>query len=480
MEVQRIGPAKWRIPRCGKMRTDGIVYASAEMMETLRSREQEALQQVANVAHLPGIVGPSIAMPDIHWGYGFPIGGVAAFAEPDGVVSPGGIGFDINCGVRLLRTDLTGEDLKPVARNLADSLYASIPSGVGSHRRDLKLSRAELRQVLEKGAAWAVSRGLGRTEDLDHIEERGCLPGADPEAVTERAVERGRDQLGTLGSGNHFCEVQVVDEIYDEAAARAIGLDLGTVTITIHTGSRGLGYQTCEDYLRTMLDASRKYGIELPDKQLCCAPLTSSEGKTYLSAMSAAANYAFCNRQVITHYVREAMEQAFHRGSEELGLSVVYDVCHNIAKLEEHEVDGRSRRVCVHRKGATRAFPAGHPLVPPLYREIGQPVLVPGDMGRYSFVLLGTAGALRETFGSSCHGAGRVMSRHAAAKSARGRHVPREMAEHGIELRAASRRTVVEEISEAYKDVATVVDVVEDAGIGRKVARLRPRIVVKG
>jgi len=480
MEIEQLGPYKWRIPRSGAMRTHGIVYADEVMIQALRTKEKEALEQVANVAHLPGIVGPSIAMPDIHWGYGFPIGGVAAFAEPDGVVSPGGIGFDINCGVRLLRSNLTREDLAPRAKELADRLFREIPSGVGSHRRDLKLSESELRRVLERGAGWAVRHGMGEEADLDHIEERGCLAQADPAMVTARAVERGRDQLGTLGSGNHFCEVQVVEEVHDQEAARALGLDLGSITVTIHTGSRGLGYQTCEDYLRSMLEAARRYRIDLPDKQLCCAPLGSPEGRTYLAAMSAAANFAFCNRQVIAHYVRGAFEVTFGASASELGLAVVYDVCHNIAKFEEHEVDGERRRLCVHRKGATRAFPPGHPLVPEAYREIGQPVLVPGDMGRYSYVLLGTSGALAETFGSSCHGAGRLLSRHAAAKSAAKRHVPREMAERGIELRAASRRTVVEEIPEAYKDVADVVEVVVQAGIGRKVARLRPLVVVKG
>jgi tRNA-splicing ligase RtcB len=462
------------------MRTDGIVYADAEMMRTLLSKEAEALQQVVNVAHLPGIVGPSIAMPDIHWGYGFPIGGVAAFAEPEGVVSPGGIGFDINCGVRLLRTALAREEGEARGKELADALHRNLPSGVGSARKDLQLSTKELRRVLERGAAWAVQAGMGSAEDLAHIEEGGALTSADPEGVTPRALERGRNQLGTLGSGNHFCEVQYVDEVYDAESARAIGLDVGGITISIHTGSRGLGYQTCEDYLKTMLEASKRYGITLPDKQLCAAPLTSPEGKTYLGAMAAAANFAFCNRQVLTHFVRAAFEEIFHDSAEALGISVVYDVCHNIAKFENHLIDGEMRRVCVHRKGATRAFPAGHPLVPEAYRDIGQPVLVPGDMGRYSFVLIGSSAALTETFGSSCHGAGRVMSRHAAKKASAGRRIPRELAERGIHLRADSMRTVVEEIPEAYKDVSQVVDVVEKAGIGRKVARLRPFVVVKG
>ena len=460
------------------MRTDGLVFASASMMEELR-REQ-ALEQVRNVATLPGIVGPSMAMPDIHWGYGFPIGGVAAFDADEGVVSPGGVGYDINCGVRLLRSDLSAAEVRPVLDRLADALFRNVPSGVGSHRRDLKLSLAETRKVLKQGASWAVRQGFGEAVDLEHIEAQGTIPGADPEVVSERAIERGRDQLGTLGSGNHFLEIQQVETIHDEAAAQVLGLFPGQLTVSIHTGSRGLGYQVCDDSLRVMLRASQKYGITLPDRQLCCAPLSSPEARDYLAAMAGAANFAFANRQLITAWVRESFEQVLGKGLTELGLSVIYDVCHNIAKWEIHEVDGQKRRLCVHRKGATRAFPPGHPETPAAYREIGQPVLIPGDMGRYSYVLVGTQGAMRETFGSTCHGAGRLLSRHAAMKQARGHDIIGELARRGILVRAAGRATVAEEIPEAYKDVAEVVEVVAQAGIGKIVARLKPMAVIKG
>jgi len=478
IKIQQIDAWRWRIPREGAMRTDGLVFASAAMMAVLR-REQ-ALEQVRNVATLPGIVGPSMAMPDIHWGYGFPIGGVAAFDAEAGVVSPGGVGYDINCGVRLLRSDLAAEQVRPALERLADALFRNVPSGVGSHRGDLKLSLAETRKVLKQGAAWAVRQGFGEAADLDHIEAQGTIAGADPEAVSERALERGRDQLGTLGSGNHFLEIQKVEVIYDEAAAQVLGLFPGQLTVSIHTGSRGLGYQVCDDSLRTMLKTSQKYGIVLVDRQLCCAPLASPEARDYLAAMAGAANFAFANRQLITAWVRESFEQVLGKGPAELGLSVIYDVCHNIAKWENHEVDGQMRRLCVHRKGATRAFPPGHPETPAAYRSIGQPVLIPGDMGRYSYVLVGTQGAMAETFGSTCHGAGRVLSRHAALKAARGHDVIGELARQGILVRAAGRATVAEEIPEAYKDVAEVVEVVEQAGIGKIVARLKPMAVVKG
>ena len=478
IKVQQIDAWRWRLPREGAMRTDGLVFASASMMEELR-REQ-ALEQVRNVATLPGIVGPSMAMPDIHWGYGFPIGGVAAFDADEGVVSPGGVGYDINCGVRLLRSDLSAAEVRPVLDRLADALFRNVPSGVGSHRRDLKLSLAETRKVLKQGASWAVRQGFGEAVDLEHIEAQGTIPGADPEVVSERAIERGRDQLGTLGSGNHFLEIQQVETIHDEAAAQVLGLFPGQLTVSIHTGSRGLGYQVCDDSLRVMLRASQKYGITLPDRQLCCAPLSSPEARDYLAAMAGAANFAFANRQLITAWVRESFEQVLGKGPADLGLSVIYDVCHNIAKWEIHEVDGQKRRLCVHRKGATRAFPPGHPETPAAYREIGQPVLIPGDMGRYSYVLVGTQGAMRETFGSTCHGAGRLLSRHAAMKQARGHDIIGELARRGILVRAAGRATVAEEIPEAYKDVAEVVEVVAQAGIGKIVARLKPMAVIKG
>ncbi len=478
VKLQRIDDCRWRIPREGAMRTGGLVFASDKMIRALQ--QEQALEQVRNVATLPGIVGPSLAMPDIHWGYGFPIGGVAAFDPDEGVVSPGGVGYDINCGVRLLRSALVAGEVSAHLPALADVLFRNVPSGVGSHRKDLKLMVHEERRVLEQGARWAVAQGFGRVADLDHIEEGGTIPGADPELVSDRALERGRTQLGTLGSGNHFLEIQRVERIFDEDAAAALGLFTDQITVSIHTGSRGLGYQVCDDWLRTMLHASRRFGIELPDKQLCCAPLTSPEGKDYLAAMAAAANFAFANRQLITSWVRQSFEQVLGKGEGALGMSVVYDVCHNIAKWEEHTVDGQKRRLCIHRKGATRAFPPGHPQTPAAYRAVGQPVLIPGDMGRYSYVLVGTPGAMAETFGSTCHGAGRVLSRHAAKRLARGHNIEAELQAQGILVRAAGRATLAEEIPEAYKDVAEVVEIVARAGIGRIVARLRPLAVVKG
>ncbi|HLB37409.1 MAG TPA: RtcB family protein [Gemmatimonadales bacterium] len=474
--VEQVDSFRWRVPRAGGMRTDGLIFADAELMHDLEG--DQCIQQVINVAHLPGIVGPSIAMPDIHWGYGFPIGGVAAFDEHEGVVSPGGVGYDINCGVRLLRTPLVVDQARPGLRQLADTLYRQIPSGVGASRSDVRLSVKELDRVLARGAEWAVAEGYGTERDLECIEAGGRLDG-DPDAVSHHARERGKNQLGTVGSGNHFVEVGYVSEVYDQTAAQRLGLLPNTVTVFIHSGSRGLGYQVCDDYLDRMVRAAAKYGIELPDQQLCCAPLTSPEAKAYLGAMNAAANYAFANRQLMSHYVRRSLAEVFGPGVSD-ATDLVYDVCHNIAKFETHQVAGEQRRLCVHRKGATRAFPPGHPELHPRFRDIGQPVLIPGDMGRYSFVLVGTPGAFTETFGSTCHGAGRRMSRHQAKKLARSRNIPRELEERGILVRAASRATVDEEIPEAYKDVARVVDVVHAAGIGRKVVKLTPLAVVKG
>lgn len=379
-----------------------------------------------------------------------------------------------------MRSGLSRQEIEGRMRELVDALFANIPSGVGSHRKDLKLSREEERQVLRKGARWAVEKGFGTKEDLDHIEEDGCIEGADPGHVSERAMERGRAQLGTLGSGNHFVEVGYVAEIFDEAIAQTLGLRKDQVTIFIHTGSRGLGHQVCDDYIRVMMDAARKYQIELPDPQLCCAPVSSPEGERYLKAMACAANFAFGNRQMITHWVRETFEQVFQKSPKDLRLDLVYDVCHNIAKIETHSIEGKTRKVCVHRKGATRAFPPGHPDIPKDYRSIGQPVLIPGDMGRCSYVLAGTKGAMEQTFGSTCHGAGRVMSRHQAVKAAKGRAVVKELEDKGIIVRGASRGTIVEEIPEAYKDVNNVVNVVHQAGISLKVAKLVPMGVIKG
>jgi tRNA-splicing ligase RtcB (3'-phosphate/5'-hydroxy nucleic acid ligase) len=478
VRLEKVDEYRWLIPREGGMRTDGLVYADERMMGDIK--KDQSLQQVKNVAFLPGIVGYSLAMPDIHWGYGFPIGGVAAFDEAEGVVSPGGVGYDINCGVRLMRSGLERTEVQGKIKGIVDALLVNIPSGVGSHRKDLKLDKGQQRKVLQKGAQWAVDQGYGRWEDLEHIEEKGRILDADPELVSHKALERGRAQLGTLGSGNHFVEVGYVAEVYDEGAAGTLGLAKDQVTVIVHTGSRGLGHQVCDDSIRVMLQAAHKYGIELPDKQLCCAPLGSQEGKEYLAAMACAANFAFANRQIITHWVRETFEQVLHIGPSTHRLDLIYDVCHNIAKVENHTVEGRQQRLCVHRKGATRAFPPHHPDVPAAYQEVGQPVLIPGDMGRCSYVLVGTRGAFEETFGSTCHGAGRIMSRHQAKKSAHGRAITKELEAKGIYVRAASMGTLVEEIPEAYKDVSDVVNVVHGAGIGKKVVQLKPIGVIKG
>ncbi len=479
LQVEQIDAFRWRVPKQGGMRVEGLIFASDTLMEDIRS--DEAVQQVANVAHLPGIVGRSIGMPDIHWGYGFPIGGVAAFdPEEGGVVSPGGVGYDINCGVRLLRTKLTADDARERLGRLMDRFYDRIPAGVGQGYDRFKLSASQIRDVLERGAEWTLDEGYATESDLAHMEAGGRIDGADPDEVSDRAIQRGRDQLGTVGSGNHFIELGYVDEVYDDGAARRLGLEADTVTVFIHSGSRGLGYQVCDDYLQVMMDSVKRHGIDLPDKQLACTPLDSPEADRYMGAMSAAANYAFANRQMMSYRVREAFAAVFDRPWEELGIGLVYDVAHNIAKWETHEVDGRERRLCVHRKGATRAFPPRHPELPDAYTDLGQPVFIPGDMGRYSYVLLGTDGAYSETFGSTCHGAGRRMSRRQAKKTAKGRDLRREFGDRGIEVRASSFGTVAEEIPEAYKDVANVVDVVDAAGIGRKVVRLRPLGVLKG
>jgi len=475
--LERLDDYRFRIAQTGKMRVPGLVYASERLARELE--KDNATEQVANVAQLPGILGQSLAMPDIHWGYGFPIGGVAAFDADSGILSPGGVGYDINCGVRLLRTDLTRDDVSGKLGKLSVAIHRAVPSGIGSksHR---KLSSKELERVLVRGAEWAVREGFGRNADLAVIEEGGRIDGARPDAVSDKAKKRGRPQLGSLGSGNHFCELGCVDEIYDEQVAEAFGLRAGMLTIMIHTGSRGLGYQVCDDSIRLMQRASQKYGIRLPDRQLCSAPLGSPEADEYFGAMCCAVNFAFANRQMITHFVRDAMADFFGAAPDSLGLDLVYDVCHNIAKWEEHSVDGQQKRVCVHRKGATRAFGPGHSDVPAQYRAVGQPVLVPGDMGRYSYVLVGTDKAMEETFGSSCHGAGRRMSRKQAKKIARNRPIFRELEEKGIYVRSESKATVAEEIPEAYKDVADVVDVMHGAGIALKVAKLVPLAVIKG
>jgi tRNA-splicing ligase RtcB len=466
MRVEQVGPYLWRIPPEAKpgMRVPALVVADEPLMAQIRT--DASLEQLANGAMLPGIVKAALAMPDIHQGYGLPVGGVVATDAQHGVVSPGAIGFDINCGVRLLRTGLEAADTAPRLATLIDALYAAIPTGVGSEGR-VSLSPQDLRQVMAEGAAWAVRRGWGDAEDIEHLESDGRIPSADPSHVSEHALGRGRRQLGTLGSGNHFLEVQVVDEVYDPAAAARQGIWAGQLTVMIHTGSRGLGHQVCTDYLRVTERALKRYGIVVPDRQLACAPVDSEEARTYLGAMAAAANFAFANRQLLTHGAREVFLRVLGLSPRDLAMAVVYDVAHNIAKEEEHEVEGRRRRLLIHRKGATRAFP-------------GQPVLVPGDMGRYSFLLQGTEAAMRETFGSTCHGAGRVMSRTAAVKAARGRSIARELEAKGVLARATGRDALAEEMPEAYKDVKDVVDIVHRFGISTRVARLRPLAVIKG
>ncbi len=478
--LEQLDECRWRIPRTAKpgMRVDGIIYADERLLGQIRS--DRALEQVANVAFLPGIVRASFAMPDIHWGYGFCIGGVAATDIGEGgVVSPGGVGYDINCGVRLLRTNLRTADLKPLIEKLTDSLYHQVPAGVGVGG-PVRFSPKEEREIMARGSAFVIERGFGRPEDADRTEAGGCIPGADPGAVSDRACTRGKDQCGTLGSGNHFVEVQAVDEVYDHDAAARFGLEPGTVTVMIHTGSRGLGHQVCDEFLAVMEHAMRKYGIELPDRQLACAPVESPEAQKYLGAMRAAANFAWSNRQILTHHVRHAFSKTFGRPDHALGLDVIYDVAHNIAKIEEHDVDGRKRKLCVHRKGATRAFPPGHPELPAVYRDLGQPVLIPGDMGRASYLLLGTQKAMDETWGTTCHGAGRVMSRGAAIRAAQGRSIQKELAQKGIVARSRSRTGLDEEQPDAYKDVNIVVDIVHRAGLSRRVCRMRPFGVIKG
>ncbi len=478
--LEKVDDYRWRIPKSYKkgMRVPGLIYASEEMMEHIL--EEQALEQVANVAFLPGIVNYSLAMPDIHWGYGFPIGGVAAMRVDDGVVSPGGVGFDINCGVRLLRTNLTREEVLPKIKGLLDALYNSVPSGLGSKGR-IRLRSGEIDEVLAKGSRWAVEKGYGQPQDLEATEERGEMAGADPAKVSRRAKERGMPQLGTLGSGNHFLEVASVDQIYEPEIASVMGIDrVGQVILLIHCGSRGLGHQTADDYIKEMVGAMKEYQIDLPDRQLACSPVKSPRGQSYLAAMSCAANYAWANRQCIAHWVREAFCRVLGKSEEEAGLEQIYDVAHNIAKIEEHEVDGKKETLCVHRKGATRAFPAGHPEVPEKYAQIGQPVLIPGDMGRVSYVLVGTELAMKETFGSTCHGAGRLKSRAAAKRMLSGREVLESLEARGITVQTGNIRDLAEEASEAYKDVTSVVEVTRQTGISRIVAKTKPIGVIKG
>jgi tRNA-splicing ligase RtcB len=477
VEIKKLSETMWEIPREEGMRVPGLIFASEAMMGDIV--RDESVRQVMNVAYLPGILKHSIGMPDIHWGYGFPIGGVAAMDAEEGVVSPGGVGYDINCGVRLLRSDLTVDALRPKLRELLATLHREVPSGVGS-TGFVRLSAEDEEKVLVEGSRWAASRGYASAEDIACTESGGKLPGADPDAVSAVAKKRGRNQLGTLGSGNHFLEIDEVAEVFDEEAARAFGLFPGQAAVVIHSGSRGLGYQVCDDYLVTMADYMRRNAIDLPDRQLACAHIRSPEGKRYLSALTAAANYGFANRQLLAHQARECFLRFLGMGPRDLGMRLVYDCGHNNAKFEVHEVDGKKRKVLVHRKGATRCFPAGNTEIPEAYRHVGQPVLIPGDMGTASFILAGSPEAMRVSFGSTCHGAGRRMSRTQAKASVRGKSIVQEMEKRGVLVASASHKTLAEEIPEAYKNVSEVVSVVHDAGLARKVARLRPVAVVKG
>jgi len=461
-----------------KMRVPGLIYADQQMLRSIT--RDDSPEQVVNVATLPGIVGKSFAMPDIHHGYGFAIGGVAAFDAHEGIISPGGVGYDINCGVRLLTTGLTFEEIHPRLPALVDTMFNNVPSGVGSQGK-VRLSREQINAVLINGARWAVEQGYGWQEDLTAMEEGGCIEGADPSLVSETAKKRGAPQLGSLGAGNHFLEIQRVDEIYDAETARVFGItEVGQVTVMIHTGSRGCGHQICTDYLDVMRRANKKYGIPLVDRELSCAPADSEEAQQYFAAMKCGANYAWANRQMINHWVRESFESVLGKSARELGMRLIYDIAHNMAKLEEHEVDGKKRMLYLHRKGATRAFGPGHPDVPEQYRAVGQPVLIPGDMGTASYLLVGTEQGMRETFGSSCHGAGRQMSRTAARKQQSADKVVTGLESQGIYLRAKSHRVIAEEAPEAYKDIDEVVEISHKSGLAHKVARMRPKGVVKG
>lgn len=479
IKAEKITDYLFEIRKTGSMRVPARIYADEDMMKDIR--KDESLKQAANVATLPGIVKYSLAMPDIHWGYGFPIGGVAATdPEAGGVISPGGVGYDINCGVRLMRTNLFVNDIRPKLRELVVGLYHTIPTGVGAKGAIEKISESQLRKVAVKGSEWAMERGFGERTDIEHTEQGGCLSGADPDVVSSHAMERGLAQVGTLGSGNHFLEIGFVDEIFHAEAARVFGIEEGTVTVFIHCGSRGFGHQICDDYLKVMGRALQRYKIELPDRQLACAPADSEEGRNYVAAMKAAANYAWANRQVIMHLTRQVFEKTLDISPRDLGMRLIYDVCHNMAKHEKHTVDGREMMLWVHRKGATRAFPPHHPEIPDDYKEVGQPVLIPGDMGRQSYLLVGTQKAMEQTFGSTCHGAGRVMSRAQATKASKGRAIVRELEDRDIIVKAHGKRTLAEEIPEAYKDVEKVVEVMHNAGVSLRVARLKPIGVIKG
>ena len=478
--LEQIDSYRWRIPRSYQagMRVDGIVYANEALLK--QAKNDQALQQVANVAHLPGIVKHSLAMPDLHWGYGFVIGGVAA-TDPaqDGVVSPGGIGYDINCGVRLMRTNLSAQQLEGKTKALIGKLFDNIPCGVGRGGR-IRLTVKEEKELIEQGAKWSIDRGYGSPTDLEFTEAAGLLDQADAYAASERALQRGQNQLGTLGSGNHFLEIQVVTRVFYPEAAEVMGLWPGQICVMIHTGSRGFGHQVCDEHVKTWVKVAQKYGIDLPDRQLAAAPINSPEGQDYITAMACGANYAWNNRQCIMHWTRQTFTDFFDTSSDELGLELIYDVAHNIGKFERHQVDSQEKELFVHRKGATRAFPPHHPEIPDQYAEVGQPVLIPGDMGTASYVLVGSPNAMTQTWGTTCHGAGRVLSRRKALELTKGRTIHRDLEDQGIFVRSAGRNTLREEVPEAYKDVDQVVEVVDGAGLSRRVVQLKPIGVIKG
>jgi tRNA-splicing ligase RtcB len=478
-DLRQISEYEWEIPQSFRsdMRGPVRIYATRRLLEAVL--EDKSLEQAVNAATLPGLVGSVTVMPDMHQGYGFPIGGVAATRYPQGVISPGAIGYDINCGVRLLASQISFDEAQDHLRELATALNNYCPSGVGT-KSDLRLSEAEMDQVCRQGSRWTLKAGYARDDDLRRTEEGGCIEGADSAKISRRARERGRPQLGTLGSGNHFIEVDVVDQVYDLQAANVMGLGAGNLVVQIHCGSRGFGHQVCTDYVQSFQSAVKRYNIQLPDRELVCAPLDSPEGQDYLAAMRCAANYAFANRQVLAHKARLAFEQVFAGEVPDWDLIQVYDIAHNMGKIETHRVAGKEIEVCVHRKGATRAFGPGAPGLPPEYLSIGQPVLVPGSMGTASWVLVGTETSMQRSFGSTCHGAGRVMSRSRAKKEVRGERLKQELEAGGIQVRAGSMAGLAEEAPQAYKDVDSVVQTVVGAQIARKVARLRPVAVIKG
>ena len=478
--MNKLDEFRFEIPRSYKpcMSTSAIIFSNDKLIQSVKA--DNAPEQAANVACMPGIVGRSMAMPDIHWGYGFPIGGVAAFDDESGVISPGGIGYDVNCGVKLVRTDLMQKDVGKDIKKLIDAIFENVPSGVGEKGK-LRLTGRQIDDVLDGGAEWAVKQGYGCEDDLTSCEESGSMKTADSSKVDMKAKQRGAPQLGTLGGGNHFLEIQKVERIFDQEAAKAFGINSeDQIMVSIHSGSRGCGHQIASDYIRIMESALRKYNISVPDRQLACAPVNSQEGQDCFKAMSGAANYAWANRQLILHWVRESFEQILGRSAEEMGMACVYDVAHNICKLEEHEFEGRRRKLYIHRKGATRAFDSSRQEVPQKYRKVGQPVLIPGDMGSASYVLVGTSNAMSETFGSTCHGAGRLMSRTSASKRFSANEVVALLQSRGIYIKAASRDGIIEEAPGAYKDVDEVVRVAHGSGISKMVARLKPLGVMKG